>query len=418
MGILVIIWYFLHYGWQMIKFFPRALKGVFQIILPLTIFTIIVSAIQGLVVGFWSTGTQIENPRWFVKNIVTFEIYEWLKEPGGRNLLRIPRAPYHIQRLYNPLDWTKEVGIVRPRGWSTNSYGLLASLEDLHRIRRYSGDPGWHHWIYLSANDEPLNDTWNADPWDKAFLDLLEHRDKYELQGRANFNYITCPKSYLCRHWSISGPALIHFTNEPVQRDATEEISLEPILDPVSVRVFQLPLEQPVIPGIFPSQFEQMRSITASNSTYWETRDKYSDLEQVRGQSLEVLKKMEDEYPLTYGMLVWLEDKWVSYWDLDDSLLVALCRFLSYLPAAQLGHYVRTTWHSLYLWWNNGFDVQLRKDIGTLLTLDPIADDPVERQLQYSLSRLKEEDKEKFGNLYLDEMISARVQDALKRKDW
>ncbi|KAM0351804.1 hypothetical protein ACHAPU_002316 [Fusarium lateritium] len=419
MRILEIILYSLRYGWQMIKSLPRALIGVFRITLPLTILTIIVGTIQGLVLGAWYHGTQMEQTRLLAYNMVTFKTYEWFKEPYGRNPLRIPRAPYHIQRLYNPLDWVQEVNMVRPRDWHTDNFGVLARFDDLHRRRRQSGDLGWHHWIYLSANDQPLNETWNVDPWDKAFLDLLQHRDKHEPQGRSNFNYITCPRSFLCHIWSISGPALVHFTNEPVQQNATWRRSLKPILDPVSVRVFELPLEKPVIPGRFPSQFEQMRCITASNSTYWETREKYSNFYQVRGQAFKVIKKMENKYPSTYGGLVWLENKWVSLWAPDDLVLVTVCRHLPFIAAAGLTYYGAGAWYKLQLWWNDKVDTQLQADNSTpQLATGPIADDPVARRLQYFLDSFSEEDKKKFGKTQRGGALLERIQNGLETEDW
>ncbi|KAM0318481.1 hypothetical protein ACHAPQ_010659 [Fusarium lateritium] len=355
-----------------------------------------------------------------MNDMMKIKTYEWFKEPGGPNPLLIPRAPYHIQQLHNPLEWTKELGLARPRGWNTDNVGVLASFNDLHRRRRRSARlENWHHWIYLSANEQPLNETWNADPWDKAFLDLLQYRDKHEYWGRSNFNYITCPRSLLCDIWSVSGPALIHFTNEPIKQNATQHRSFKPILDPVSVRVFEFPLQKPVIPGIFPSQLEQMRSITAGNSTYWETRDKYSNFDQVRGEGLKVLKKLENKYPSTYGTLVWLEDKWISLLGVEDVFLFVLSRHGSFIASAGLRYLSAREWHRLQLWWTRREGNQTKgNNDNPQLANDQIADDPVARQLQSFLDSLSEEDKEKFGKTQQGGALLDRIQNGLEKNDW
>lgn len=420
MGLPVIVSYYLRYGWEIIKLILRAVKSVFYLTLPLTILTIILSIIQGLVLGAWYHGKSVNHPALFMNNMMTVKTYEWFKEPGGQNPLRIPRAPYHIQQLHNPLEWTKELDLVRPRDWNTDNVGVLASFGNLRRRRpRSERYMNWHHWIYLSANEQPLNETWNADPWDKAFLDLLEHRDKHEFWGRSNFHYITCPGNFLCDIWSVSAPALIHLTNEPIRRNATQKRSMKPILDPVSVRIFELPLKKAVIPGIFPSQFEQMRSITASNSTYWETRDKYSNFDQVRGQALKVLKKMEDKYPSTYGRLVWLEDKWVNLWGSDDVTLVAMSRHGSFIAAASSTYFGGRIWKNVQNWWKSREKSQTKEDgSAPQLTTDKAADDPVARQLQKVLDSLSEEDKEKFGKTRRGEILLNRIQNGLENDDW
>jgi hypothetical protein len=420
MGLPFIISYYLRYGWNIIKLILRSIKSVFFLTLPLTVLTIILSIIQGHVLGAWYHGKSLNHPALLMNNMMKVKTYEWFKEPGGQNPLRIPRAPYHIQQLHNPLEWTKELGLIRPSDWNTDNVGVFASFKDLHRRRRrFDRHSGWHHWIYLSANDQPLNETWNVDPWDKAFLDLLQHRDKHELWGRSNFHYITCPGSFLCDIWSVSAPALIHFTNEPMQRNSTQERSLKPIIDPVSVRVFELPLEKPVIPGTFPSQFEQMRSITASDSSYWETREKYSNFDQVRGQALKVLKKMENKYPLTYGMLVWLENKWVNLWGSEDVTLVVMSRHCSFIAAATSTYFGARTWHSMQTWWKSREKSQTKGDSSTpQLATDQAAVDPVARQLQNFLDSLSEEDKEKFGKTRRGGILLDRIQNGLEKDDW
>ncbi|KAM0542091.1 hypothetical protein ACHAPJ_012954 [Fusarium lateritium] len=351
--------------------------------------------------------------------MVHIKTFEWFREPGGANPLYGPRAPYHIQQLHNPLKWTRDVEISRPSDWNTDNVGVLASFGDLYRRRhRYSDDPSWHHWIYLSANEQPLTETWNQDPWDKALLELLQYRDKHELLGRGNFHYITCPKSFLCAIWRISGPALVHFTNEPIKRSATRGRSRRPILDPVSVRVFELPLHEPVIRGTFPTYFEQMRSITASNSTYWATRMKYSNFDQVQGQALKLLKSVKNKHPWTYGMLAKTEEKWINLWDAEESALVLVSRVISLAVGAIPTYFGSQAWEGVKTRWMKRKQNQWKEECIPPPANDPGAVDPVTYHLQYFLDSLTEEDKEKFGKTGRGGVLLDRIQHGLAKKDW
>jgi hypothetical protein len=331
--------------------------------------------------------------------------YEWFKEPGGQNPLYLPLAPYHIQQLHDPLEWARQVGLSRPVGWKTDNLGVFTAFKDLYRKRRrYADDPSWHHWIYLSANEQPLNETWNEDPWDRAFLDLLQYRDKHELLGRSNFHYIACPHSFLCSVWNIDGPALVHFTNEPVKLNATETRSRKPVLDPVSVRVFGLPLNEVVLPGVFPTYFEQMRSITASNSTFWTTRMEYSNFDQVREQALKVLKNIEDKYPQTYGLLAKAADRWPRLLAVDETVLITASQVFSFLAGAVPTYFGFQTWERVKHHWK-------RRENDT--RSDNESEDPVAHQLQGFLDVLSEEDKELWGKTDRGRVILDRVQNGL-----
>ncbi|KAJ4244595.1 hypothetical protein NW762_014451 [Fusarium torreyae] len=412
MKIPAIISYYILYGW-------RVIKVVFLLTLPISAFTVLLAFIQGLILGPWYQGTQINHLHLFVANMVHVKTMEWFREPGGANPLYVSRAPYHIRQLHNPLEWTRDVGISRPSDWNTDNVGVLSSFGDLYRRRRrYSDDPSWHNWIYLSANEQPLNETWNQDPWDKAFLELLEYRDMYEPLGRGNFHYITCPKNFLCDIWRISGPALVHLTNEPIKRNATQERSRRPILDPVSVRVFEFPLNEPVIRGTFPTYFEQMRSITASNSTYWTTRMKYSHFDQVQGQALKVLKGVKDKHPWTYGILAKAEEKWINLWAAEESALILLSRVISLAIGATPTYFGSQVWERVKTRWmkrkqnhSEGENISPRAN-------DPAAVDPVAYQLQNFLNSLTEEDKEKFGKTYRGGVLLDRIQNGLDKRDW
>ncbi|KAF5237907.1 hypothetical protein FAUST_5859 [Fusarium austroamericanum] len=417
MEIETIIIYYLRYAWELTKAVLGAAKLLFVSTLPLSGLTIILSFTQGLILGPWFYGTTIDQRDFLVHDMVAVQTGEWLKMPGADNPLYEIRAPYYIPQLYNPMKWTRNIGLSRPDGWRTENAAKYAEFRDLFRVRRFY-EPTWHHWVYLSENEQPLNETWNQDPWDKAFRELLDHRDRHEILGSSNFNYLTCPHSFLCATWRISGPAFVHFTNEPVRKITPQEESRRRILDPVSVRVFEFPLNETVIPGTFPTYFEQMRSITASNSTYWTTRKKYSNFHQVTVQARKVLKKYEEKYPLTYGMLAKAEHKWTRFTAAEDTNLIIYPRHGSFIAAAVPSFYGARWWAKVMMWWRKR---QHEKSMGgdtKKLEADRAARDPVAYQLQWILDSLTDEDKEKFGKTYQGEVLLERLQKGLDNKDW
>ncbi|KAF4454147.1 putative ADH3-alcohol dehydrogenase III [Fusarium austroafricanum] len=349
-----------------------------------------------------------------IGNIVNTKAADWFERAGGPNFYRDIRAPYHIPQIYNPLEWISELGLRRPADWSAKNAAYLAFFNHLYRVRhRYSNDPSWHHWIYLSAQQQPLNKTWNVDPWDQGFLDLLQHRDRHEPMGRANFHYMSCHNSFLCEIWRVDAPALLHFTNEPLKLDMFRAKSRKLILDPVSVRVFEFPLGEPIIPGIFPSYVEQMKAITASNSSFWATKKPYSNFDQTRGQANKVLKKIEIAHPWSYGALVKLETKWTELWAADETVMIHGARLISFAAGALPTYYGSRAWERLSRW---------RKEREQAKSPQPAANsaerDILTSYLQFFVDSMSEEEKEKYGKTEEGGRILRNVRSALESKDW
>jgi hypothetical protein len=408
-----IVPYYIPYSWQFFKSLLRTVRYVFLLTLPFSGFTILIAFIKAFILGRWFHEYQVEQPRLLTDNMITFETYEWFKEPYGENPLCAPRAPYHIPMLCNPLTWTQNVGISRPRDWKANNIRVVAYFDDLYRWRS-SFSPGWHHWIYLSANEQPLSEPWNEDPWDKAFLELLQHREEYEHEMTWNFDYITCPHSYLCSLWRVDGPALIHLTNEPLEQKPTQKQSRTPILDPVHVRVFDLPLNESVIPGRFTTRFEQLRSITASNSTYWMKKEKYSELDRIRRQGEKLLTDLEDKYSKTLGMLAQVEDKWTKLTGADTTTLIYYSHAAGTLAGYYAGREGMRYWDELRIQWRKYKYTQSPEGKEN----KPLGPDPVAQQLQGFLDSMSDEDKEGWSKTYRGGIILDRIQKGLEKKDW
>ncbi|RSM08507.1 hypothetical protein CDV31_008144 [Fusarium ambrosium] len=356
------------------------------------------------------------NGHLLVSNVVTVKSYSWFDGSRGPSWLDQKRAPFHIQQLHNPLDWHKKLGLDRPEGWHTKGAESLASLRELYRQRFHASQKPLDRWIYASPQSIPLDENVEfVDPWDQAFLELLRHRDEYEPLGRANFHYLACPTSFLCGVWRVTGPALLHFSTEPLPENntATRESRRryrKPVYEPVSVRVFELPLSEPVIPGVFPSRFEQMRAITASDSGFRTSKPPHSDFHQMIGQCKRVSRRLEREYPWTYGALVKVEDKWIKFWAMEETALILGARTLSTLLSAVpivLGN----------RWWGDisrRFRNSTEENDGTVSA----ETDPIAQTLQHVLDILGDEHKEKFRQTPGGRELLEAIENGLENKEW
>ncbi|RSL79159.1 hypothetical protein BHE90_009739 [Fusarium euwallaceae] len=356
------------------------------------------------------------NGHLLVSNVVTVKSYSWFDGSRGPSWLDQKRAPFHIQQLHNPLDWHKKLGLDRPEGWHTKGAESLASLRELYRQRFHASQKPLDRWIYASPQSIPLDENVEfVDPWDQDFLELLRHRDEHEPLGRANFHYLACPTSFLCGVWRVTGPALLHFSTEPLPENNTASRESrrryrKPVYEPVSVRVFELPLSEPVIPGVFPSRFEQMRAITASDSGFRTSKPPHSDFHQMIGQCKRVSRRLEREYPWTYGVLVKVEDKWIKFWAMEETALILGARTLSTLLSAVpivLGN----------RWWGDisrRFRNSTEENGGTVSA----ETDPIAQTLQHVLDILGDEHKEKFRQTTAGRNLLERIESRLENEEW
>ncbi|KAF4342121.1 hypothetical protein FBEOM_3923 [Fusarium beomiforme] len=387
----------------------RALKIGFLMLLLLYTLTAIVGFIQGLILVQWYTSTLEEHSRFFLNNLMESKIMGHFVDPfdSWDNVAPV----FHVPQIQSPLKWTSQLGLVRPAGWGSQNVEALASLSNLYwKTRPGEKEPAWHHWIYLSAQQEPWRQPDGPvlhDPWDKAFVDLLEYRGKHDVMGRSNFHYVSCPKNFLCASWRATAPALLHFTNEGNTSSVSDEQPEMPDHIPVDVRVFELPLAEIPIPGIFPSYFEQMRSLTASNTTFWTTKDTYSHFWQTLGQTSTVLKEVSKTYPWTYGLLARAEAKWTHFWGIDKTLLRGIAFFLPFASSAIPLYFVKfelARWH-------------LSQEPSALEPEDK-SQDPLAQTMQSILDMISDEEKEKFRNKGHYGRILELAESGLEKDEW
>ncbi|KAJ3542408.1 hypothetical protein NM208_g4114 [Fusarium decemcellulare] len=351
--------------------------------------------------------------------MVTAKAYGWCDIPGVAKYTDLANPPYHIQQLHDPLAWTEKLGLERPEGWNADYPGMLGSLDDLYRWRYSSSKTqDWHHWVYASAQEDPLQGK--VDPWDRAFDELLRHEDEHGRRGRGDFHYVTCPQSFLCHTWHITGPALLHFTTEkPPQGDRSNQGSKNHLTmqdhDPVTVRLFELPLHERVIPGAFPSYFEQMRSITDCKSSFWATKQPYMEWQQLIVQAERLYDRLEETYPRTYGTLAKVERKW-KQWQLDGGLVNTASRLISTtittIPTVygiKWYAYISNRWNRL----RHG-DSKTDNDFSQR----PAQKDPVASALQRFLDSMSEEDKKEWMRMEEGQKVLERMQTDLDTKEW
>ncbi|KAL5619935.1 hypothetical protein FOBRF1_003181 [Fusarium oxysporum] len=202
--------------WANIKSVCRTIKSVMLMLLPFYGLTLMLGFIQRFILAPWYTATLEQHGRFLMKNVMEVKIMEYFDEPYD-NWANV--APvFHMPQIKNPPKWIAQLGLKRPAVSGSEDMEAVASLIHLYRRkRRYLKTQPWHHLIYLSAQQEPWRQPDGPvlhDPWDKAFVELLEYRDKHDAMGRSNFLYVSCPKNFLYGSWRITAPALLHFTTE------------------------------------------------------------------------------------------------------------------------------------------------------------------------------------------------------------
>ncbi|RSL44107.1 hypothetical protein CEP54_014812 [Fusarium duplospermum] len=417
---------YIRYCWRWLK---RKLMLCILLALICSSCTIVLGLFEGVFLGQWFVQRHHDTTKFLLQDTVSARAYSWLSVPGRTSFLDAIIRPYYIPQLRNPTDWVDKLGLKRPANWDTNNLEHVGSLSDLYRRRRrHSFTPTWHHWIYASAQSKPMEG--DVDEWDKAFNELLQYRDKYEFYGRDNFHYITCPRNFLCSAWRITGPALLHFTTElPPDAEVadkserkTTKVEIMPNHDPVTVRLFELPLRDPVLPGVFPSRFEQMRSITG-NLSFWSSQEPYSEALQFFRQAQKLYGEMAKLHPRTYGTLVKIEKRWLELLRLDESQTLGRIQFistgvttLSIIAASQAWKLVRALWRALLR--TKAKKRSKAVTDGSKLVTEPTHNDPVAWMLQDFLDRLTKEEEKSLMDDAAGSRVLKNIRTALEEKNF
>lgn len=224
-------------------------------------------------------------------------------------------------------DWAMQMGFTLPRYHGIHAWmddipiDKIVTFEDAVRdvlpYWKFQRNNATEWWVF--ASDLP----WiMSNPWNLAFRQLLEYHYVNPLPKSTRFAYVSCVDSpFLCSVWQIPGmvpnsAALVHFL---VREDSNLAADIDPDayhpplenLRPVEVRIIDLGVEadtSPLVPGLFPSRFEQLRSLTTQPGAYT-IFEEYVDLKREIKQGSDMIS-----YLLSNR-----QDQWLAWSkDLDD----------------------------------------------------------------------------------------------------
>ncbi|KAK4101270.1 hypothetical protein N658DRAFT_516125 [Parathielavia hyrcaniae] len=386
-----------------LRLLRRLLWWSFLITLPFHFLPFLNGLIEGVLLSNMLTETYHASLDNFGTNVESAAWMDWYSVPGGPGIHDLATAPFHLIELRDPQSWWERLGLRRFDIDVTDDIAMdeypidsLASLEALYRRAPKHGEAQrWHHFIYASPSRFHIEELWFSE-WDRAFNELLQYHYANPPPTGARFHCLTCPGNFLCDIWATRGPAMLHFTTDsPDEFDELEERVRIPGYLPVTVRIIEFPLTDPeklaLLPGQFPSPFNQLRSVTSHPQT-WQLHQPFSKVDQFIKRLYDTCDEAEKEYAQTYGRLRRLENWIENKLGLEDSLWPAGARlptlFLSFAAKEGLGHvweFVKTQSTELrkrYWGKNKGEEV--------LEWLD-------ERAKQKEKEKEKEEGKEKEG---------------------
>lgn len=254
-----------------------------------------------------------------------------------------------VLRLRNPSSWWETLDMRRfdlEPGQPVDRYADLNRLFKRRKEGKELVEQKWHHWVYASAHQDLERDLATggpfADPWDAAFDELLRYHYKTPaaIGPGERFHYIHCERSFLCNSWVTRGPALLHFTTESpdlwphMDLRPDEEREPDGYYDNVAVRIIELPLkdmrDMALLPGTFPSPFEQMHSLTGDPHA-WQRFPTYEILQQLLHRVEDISSVKAREYPKTYGLLTSFNGWLWEYTPEELEIVISIIPFVGLL---------------------------------------------------------------------------------------
>lgn len=253
---------------------------------PITLFPGLVSLIAGGLMQQFHTDRVNHGIQAMISEIESFTWMEEHKDPAWRPFsgkLDTDTAPFYVPRLHSN-NWLAKLGLILPRTHYLDNpetadmdlgVDKMLSFDAILRDVSCIGNAN-EYWVYVSTTLTP--DSYSeGSSWDTAFRKLMEHHERYPKPAGMQFAYADCAKSpFLCNVWQIDSPVLMHFKVE-VESDLGPDIdpsaydAIPEFLSQVSVRMIDLGLQEsssPVSPGTFPTEFEQMKSLTSKPGAY------------------------------------------------------------------------------------------------------------------------------------------------------
>ena len=330
------------FGWLFacLGLLRRLLWWSFLLTLPFHFIPFLNGLIEGVFLSNLATETYLASLDNFVSNVERAQRMDWYSVRGAPGIHDVGVAPFHVVQLRDPQSWWEKLGLWRFDIDVTNDAAMreypidsFASLEVLYRrAPRHAQALPWHHFVYASPSNVHLEGVWFSE-WDSAFNELLQYHYANPAPTGAGFHYLSCPGNFLCDIWATRGPALLHFTTEsPDPSDELDELAERqqiPGFLPVAVRIIEFPLTDPdklaLLPGQFPSPFNQLRSVT-SHPQMWQVHEPFSKIAQVMARLSDRCTEAEKTHAQTYGRLYRLETWIHNKLGLEDSLWPGVAR--------------------------------------------------------------------------------------------
>lgn len=297
--------------WKWVKIF-------FLVTLPVSFVPLTFGLFEGPAFAIYSRNHVGRTVKAFEHEVEMYEWMNWWSVPGATPIHDVESAPFHIVKL-NSMTWPTKFNITKPESDTEENAPVdrLASLDDILKVVHYDTEPR-SHWIYVTEMASPrLGDLiLREDKWDTAFDELIQYHYVHPPARNATIHYVECIESgFLCGVWQVKSPALIHFTVENAYREAKQNSSHEydrapcghPVL-PVIVRVIEFPLDNSTFhPGRFPSEFDQLLSLTESDDAY-ELFDTYEEMVQAQNRFYDHVDDLRDRYVALDKVYEW------GYW--------------------------------------------------------------------------------------------------------
>lgn len=322
----------------------RLVRSIFLLSLPFTFLPFLNGLIEGSFLARYAATKFKAAPEHFKMSVQTAQQMDWFSVPGAPGIHDLGVEPYHIVQIRDPTNWWQKLGLSRfdidkrnKPPFGVDHLDELADTTTLYRKRRPGEAEGsWHHFLYASA--QPLQMAgFFMDGWDEAFYDLLQYHYANPAVSSAEFHYMDCWSNFLCDSWWLDGPSLIHFTTEvsSYQAEKNETQPREQVagFEPVTVRIIEFPLTDPsllhLLPGVFPSYFNQLRSVTTSSSIPDTHMENYA-LVQIERRYESVRRDMYEKHPSTYRRLIDFETFFLDgLLGMEDSFALSLVRLLA-----------------------------------------------------------------------------------------
>ena len=250
--------------------------------LALTFFTIIEATIAGIMYTKFSTDRINNSAHAFAQEMDFLSSMDPFSIPGAVSTWQHMEddEPFYVPQLTSQ-KWHSNMGFTLPRGYGADVWDSGTRIDKMVSLKGLVRDASTRSafpnewWVFASNQKMPA-----LSPWDAAFQELVEYHYVHPLPNGTALASIQCESTpFLCNAWQLDGltsAAMVHFlvqeANDPDMKiDAKDYDVATEDLRQVEVRIIDLGFRgdiSPVAPGLFQSEYEQLKSLTGDNKAY------------------------------------------------------------------------------------------------------------------------------------------------------